>query len=52
MQLTDKQITEFQTLYHKHFGERITKERAREEGLRLIQLIELVYKPDELNDDE
>ena len=52
MQLSDKQITDFQKLYREHFGEQISKEEAREKGLGLIRLIELVYKPDELNDDE
>lgn len=45
MQITDEQIREFQDLYKKRFGVEIDKEDARERGLRLARLIELVYKP-------
>lgn len=45
MQLSDKKIAEFQKLYLKHFGQEISREEAHEKGIKLIRLIELVYKP-------
>lgn len=45
MQLSDKKIEEFQQLYLKHFGQKISREEANERGNNLIRLIELVYKP-------
>jgi hypothetical protein len=45
MQLTDKQIKEFQALYHKQHGIEISFEKARELGTKLVQLVALVYKP-------
>ena len=45
MQLSDKKITEFQELYLKHFGEEISREKAHEKGIKLVRLVELVYKP-------
>lgn len=44
MDLTDKNISEFQMLYKKHFGVEITKEQALEKGLRLIRLVEVVSR--------
>ena len=45
MQLTEEQITKFQTLYKKHFDEEISRERAHEELIPLVRLIQLIYKP-------
>ena len=45
MQLSDKKILEFQKLYQKHFGQKISQEEANEKGTNLIRFIELVYKP-------
>jgi len=45
MKLTDEQITQFQTLYKKHFGADISKEQAHEEGIKLVRLMQLIYKP-------
>ena len=44
MNLTDDNISEFQMLYKKHFGNEITKEQALEKGLRLIRLVEAVSR--------
>ena len=44
MNLTDKDILEFQMLYKKHFGIEITKKQALEKGLRLIRLVEVVSR--------
>ena len=43
--LSDKQITEYQTLYKNRFGKEISREKAYEQGIKLIRLIELIYKP-------
>ena len=45
MHLTDEQITQFQRLYKKHFGADISKEQAHEEGIKLVRLMQLIYKP-------
>ena len=43
--LSDEQITKFQTLYRNRFGEEISREEAYEQGVKLIRLVELIYKP-------
>ena len=43
--LSDEQITKFQTLYKNRFGKTISREEAYEKGVKLIRLIELIYKP-------
>lgn len=45
MQLTDENITEFQMLYQKHFGKDISKEDAYEQGIKLLRLMSLMYRP-------
>ena len=45
MQITDAQITKFQTLYKKHFDEGISRERAHEELIPLVRMMQLIYKP-------
>jgi len=43
--LSDEQITKFQTLYKNRFNKKIGREEAYEQGVKLIRLIELIYKP-------
>ena len=43
--LSNKQIAKFQTLYKKRFSKEISREEAYEKGVKLIRLIELIYKP-------
>lgn len=43
--LSDEQITKFQTLYKGRFGKEISREEAYERGVKLIRLVELIYKP-------
>jgi hypothetical protein len=43
--LSDEQITKYQTLYKKRYGKEISREKAYEQGVKLIRLIELIYKP-------
>ena len=43
--LTDKQVEQFQKLYQGHFGKEITKEEAQEKGIKIINLMRVVYSP-------
>ena len=43
--LTDKQVTEYQEIYKKIYGKEISKQEALEQGIKLIHLMEIVYKP-------
>lgn len=43
--ITDTQIEKFRILYKTRFGSEISREEARERGLRLIALVKAIYKP-------
>lgn len=43
--LSDKQIEQFQKLYKRRFGKEISREEAVEQGVSLIRLVELIYRP-------
>jgi hypothetical protein len=43
--LSEEQIEKFRALYKNRFGKEISREDAYERGAKLIQLIELIYKP-------
>lgn len=43
--LTDKQITRFQQIYRKRFGKEISREEAQEKGIKLVNLMRVVYSP-------
>lgn len=43
--LSDEQITKYQTLYQNRYGKEISREEAYEQGVKLIRLIGLIYKP-------
>lgn len=43
--LSNEQIIKFQTLYKNRFGREISREEAYEKGIKLLRLVELVYKP-------
>ena len=43
--LSDEQVTKFQMLYENRLGKKISREQAYEQGVKLIRLVELVYKP-------
>lgn len=45
MELTDKRIEEFATLYLGRFNKEINKTEAYEQGLKLMHLIRTIYKP-------
>lgn len=43
--LTNNQISQFQILYKNHFGKEISREEALEKGIKLLRLVEIIYKP-------
>ena len=45
-ELTEEQISEYQEMYFKRFGEPISREDAIEEGLSLIRLVAIVLNED------
>lgn len=45
MVLTDQQIKKFQMIYRDQFGKEISRKKAYEKGVKLIQLMRLIYKP-------
>ena len=45
MVLSDEQIVSFQMLYKSKFGKEISRAEACEKGIKLIRLIELIWKP-------
>jgi len=45
MQLTDVDIKKFQDIYREYFGKEISKEKAYEQGISLVRLMQLIYKP-------
>lgn len=45
MRLTDPQVSRFQELYKARFGCDLSKEQALAEGLKLLQVINITYKP-------
>jgi hypothetical protein len=45
MQLTNEHIIKFQALYRTRFGKDINREKAVEKGIKLLRLMEIIYKP-------
>lgn len=45
MVLTDENIIKFQELYKNNFGIEVSKEEAYEKGIKLVNLLSLIYKP-------
>lgn len=43
--LSDDQITQFQKIWKKRFNENISKEEACEKGIKLINMVQLIYRP-------
>ena len=43
--LSDEQIKKFQEIYKERFGKEISREEALEQGVKLLRLVELIYKP-------
>ncbi len=45
MNITDKDITEFQALYKARFGKDIDRTEARDKLSKLVRQMEIVYQP-------
>ena len=45
MAIDNDQVAKFQELYKNRFGKDISREDALEQGIKLIRLIEITYKP-------
>ena len=43
--MSDERIKKFQTLYKNRFGKEISREEAYEKGVKLIRLIQIIYRP-------
>lgn len=44
MQLSEKQISDFQKLYKKRFGKDISKKEALEQGLYVLKIVKQMAK--------
>ena len=45
MVLSDENIIAFQSLYKEHFAKDLSKEEAYEQGMKLLSLVSIVYRP-------
>jgi hypothetical protein len=45
MMLSDKQVNDFRELYKTSFGKEISFEEAYEQGIKLLTLMQEIYKP-------
>lgn len=45
MKISEAQLTIFKALYKQHFGEELSQEDAVEKALKLVRMMQLVYKP-------
>lgn len=43
--LSEEMVLKFQKLYKEKFGEEISKEEAYEQGIKLLKLIQVIYRP-------
>lgn len=43
--LTDQQITKFQAVYKARFHKDLSREEAYEKGIKLVRLMQIIYKP-------
>ncbi|OGK50778.1 hypothetical protein A3A55_04510 [Candidatus Roizmanbacteria bacterium RIFCSPLOWO2_01_FULL_40_14] len=43
--LSKKAIGEYKAIYKKQFGKDITDAEAEEQGMRLLRLFQIIYKP-------
>lgn len=44
MQLTPEQVAGFQAIYKSRLGHEISREQAYEQGLKLVRLMQFVYR--------
>ena len=52
MVLSDEQVEQFRAMYFRRYGKEISKEDAYEQGIKLITMLRLIYKPMELEEYE
>lgn len=45
MELTKEDISEYQELYRKRFNKEISHEKAYEDFSKLLDLVEVIYRP-------
>jgi hypothetical protein len=45
MVISDAQLEQFQLLYKTRYGTEIGKEKAYEQGIKLLRLLKRIYKP-------
>jgi len=45
MRLTDEHIRKFQKIYKARFGKDLTDDEAREKGMKIVRLMQIIYKP-------
>ena len=45
MKISEAQLTTFKALYKQHFGEELSQEDALEKALKLVRMMQIVYKP-------
>ncbi len=43
--LTDQQITKFRAIYKARFHKDLSRDEALEKGIKLVRLMQLIYKP-------
>ncbi|MDO8571901.1 MAG: hypothetical protein Q7R79_04445 [bacterium] len=43
--LSDERIAKYQAIYKKYYGKEISREEAIEQGVKLIRMMQLIYKP-------
>ena len=43
--LSDKQVQNFQNIYRKRFGKKISYQDALERGIKLVRLMQIIYQP-------
>ncbi|MFA5172927.1 MAG: hypothetical protein WC435_00785 [Candidatus Paceibacterota bacterium] len=43
--ISKKELEKYKAIYRKHYSKEISDQEALEQGIKLIRLIELVYKP-------
>ncbi len=45
MRLSQKTTEEYKAIYKKEFGKEITDAEAEEQGMNLLKLFQIIYKP-------
>ncbi len=45
MKISEAQLTTFKALYKQHFGEELSQEDVLEKALKLVRMMQLIYKP-------